>query len=147
MPRAGKTRAPLSILGESRRCNTELCPPARMELLNLCLLSFRSVRGIHFTDRMNRIRVTNTVTIIAVTLLLLHPGEYIPRRQKVRSPKSLSSLISLRWGNSKKRKRKKAAFNASSWMTKQFFVRRRKRSKRVLLHGVATLATYSVGMS
>lgn len=145
MPRAGKIRALLSILGESRRCNTELCPPARMEPLNLCLSSCRSVRGIHFTDRMDRIRVPSTVTIIAVTLLLLHPGEYIPRRQKVCSPKSLSSLISLLV--EEKEKKKKAAFNESSWMTKQFFVRRRKRLKQVLLHGVATLATYSVGMS
>ncbi|KAF3430413.1 hypothetical protein E2986_10002 [Frieseomelitta varia] len=74
MPHAGKTRALLSILGESRRCNTKLCPPARMEPLNLCLSSFRSVRGIHFTDRMDRIRVPSTMTIVAVTLLLLHPA-------------------------------------------------------------------------
>ena len=97
MPRAGKTRALLSILGESR-CNTELCPPAHMEL-DLCLSSFRSVRpvrGIHFTERMDRIRVPSTATIIAVTLLLLHPGEYIPRRRKVHSSKSSSNLISLR---------------------------------------------------
>lgn len=80
MPRAGKIRAASSsILGESR-CNAELCPPTRMEPRNLRVSLFRStrtVRGIRFADRMDRIRSSRTTTIIAVTslLLLLHPGE------------------------------------------------------------------------
>lgn len=83
MPRAGKIRAASSsssILGESR-CNAELCcPPTRMEPRNLRVSLFRStrtVRGIRFADRMDRIRLSRTTTIIAVAslLLLLHPGE------------------------------------------------------------------------
>ena len=84
MPRAGKTRAPPSFLGESR-CNAELCPPVRMEPRNLRLSLFRSARtvcGIRFADRMDRIRLPSTMAIIVVTLLLLHPGKYIPRKRK-----------------------------------------------------------------
>lgn len=100
MPRAGQTRASSSILGESRR-NAELYPSARMEPSNLRLSLFscnQTSRGIRLNDRMDRIRTVRlpSTAILAVSLLLLHHGKFIPSTLENRFPSKFKEVNSSR---------------------------------------------------